>query len=130
MPFQKYAPGKPYVSSQPSPLRAIDIVKVPDGKSAKEEGQPKGNHPPHGLQNGQISLGLRLGPAASVGSSGGRLPTITSAFIVRRTSPSGTKTDFHKVHASSEDHDGKERVCVLMKERILKVMIVQGDEEG
>ena len=126
MSFQKKTPGKTNRAAIPTDLRAIDVVQAPDEETAQKHAQSVYHHEPHSLECLQVAHILVV--LALLGRNGKSHPLACQAVLFRRVAPSRSEGRFHGVHAAEDDDGGQGRVCILVEDWVLKIVVVQGDE--
>ena len=123
-----YAPGQTNLPPPTPQCSAIYVVELPYGKTSQKYGQSIPDHDPHlakdftiPLISPDVVLALRLAhPDVLVPFT----PVVLGLLEVEGP----PQREFHDIHRTKEDNGCEYGIGILMESRILKVMVVEGDE--
>ena len=128
MAFQQNTPRKTNKLTPSADLATEGIVQIPDEESAQEHEQAITDHEPHGLERLDIALILVL--LLFLGGDWDALFLACGPVLLASVAPAWSQCHFHGVHAAQDNDDSQERIRVLVKYWVLKVVVVEGDEDS
>lgn len=127
MSLQENPPRQAYLPAPHPNLRTEVVVQIPDEKATQEHAQSVNDHEPHRLENLQVALVLEMLPLFARYLETSLLAR--QAIFFEGVAPPGPQACLHGVHAAQDDDCGQESVGILVEDRVLQVMVVEGDED-
>lgn len=103
------------------------VVQIPDEKAAQEHAQSVNDHEPHCLESLRVALVLEM--LALFARYLETFLLARQAVFFEGVAPPRPQACLHGVHATQDDDCGQESVGILVEDRVLQVVVVEGDED-
>lgn len=128
MAFQENAPRQAHFPTPSAERGAVPVVDIPEHEAPEKHAEPVEDHEPHFPERFDVTLVFVALALLREHRKSHLLPC--QAVELSRSTPLGAQRHLHRVHASEHDGGREDRVGILVEERVLDVVVVEGDEYG